>query len=849
MKLQFKNIFILLVCSIGITACNSLKRVAEDEHVLSENIIMVNGKKENTETLKGLLYQKPNAKIPFLGLPLRLHIYNLARPNIDSILEIKLNRKPNRKEHLENFLSKKQLSKYLESKKSFNTWLKKTGEAPVIVNELKTQKSITRLNSYYINNGWLDVKTDYDITKTDDKRATVKYEVQTGKPFLIDSITETIKSPIVDTIYQKIKKEALIRQNEQYKTVNFEQERDRIATAVRNSGVYHFSQDYITMDIDTIGTNKKMNVGINIQNRAIRNQDSITRVPFKIYTIRDVNIITDYSFENRGKPFLDSIKYNGYNIYAYDKIKYRPRALTDAMFTNAGTIFKDLDRTRTYRHLNELRTFKYPNIEYYEHEDNTLTDTIRLTPLKKFNFGFSADVSQSNIQNFGFSLSPSLQIRNIFRGAETFQISGIASIGSSKDKNNPDDPFFDINEFGIDLKLTIPRLFSPFYTERIIPKYMSPSTSISLAATSQTNIGLDKETFSGVFSFNWQPNSKVTDKLDIFNIQYINNLNIKNYFRVYSTSYDNLNEIAQNVGYIDTDSDLNIPNSENPNNEADAFIAYALASTTPAELSSDQVSTIQAIDERKTRLTENNLILSSSFSFTKDGRTNIFDENFSIFRFKVELAGNLLSSASGLLGLKKDDKDRYELLDVAFSQYVKTEFDYTKHWDLGNKNVLAMRGFLGMAIPYGNSTSIPFSKSFFAGGPNDNRAWSAYNLGPGSSQTTNEFNEANLKIALNIEQRFNLFGNLNGAIFVDAGNIWNIFDDVETEGATFDNFNSLKDIAIGSGAGLRYDFSFFVFRFDVGFKTYNPANEMENRWFNEYNFSNAVYNIGINYPF
>lgn len=142
-----------------------------------------------------------------------------------------------------------------------------------------------------------------------------------------------------------------------------------------------------------------------------------------------------------------------------------------------------------------------------------------------------------------------------------------------------------------------------------------------------------------------------------------------------------------------------------------------------------------------------------------------------------------------------------------------------------------------------------FSKSFFAGGPNDNRAWTAYSLGPGSSQTTNEFNEANLKLGLNLEHRFNLFGNLNGAFFVDAGNIWNVFDDVETEGATFDNFSSLKDIAIGSGLGLRYDFSFFVFRFDVGFKTYNPANETQNRWFNEYNFTNAVYNIGINYPF
>ncbi len=403
---------------------------------------------------------------------------------------------------------------------------------------------------------------------------------------------------------------------------------------------------------------------------------------------------------------------------------------------------------------------------------------------------------------------------------------------------------FNINEFGADLKLTIPRLFSPFYTENIIPKYMSPSTRIGLATTSQKNIGLDKRTFSGNFSYNWYPNTKVTNRLDLFNVQYVRNLNTDNYFSVYDNSFSSLNQIARDVNFISsTDDDLSIPNGANQ------FIDYALGSPTPNEISSIQLQTVNSIDERKNRLTEDNLILSSSFSFTKDKRTNLFDNDFSIFRFKLELAGNLLASTSKLLGLKKDIDDRYQLLDVAYSQYVKTEFDYIKHWNIGKKNVLATRAFFGIAIPYGNSNSIPFAKSFFGGGPNDNRAWSAYNLGPGSSETTNEFNEANLKLALSAEQRFNLFGDLNGAIFVDAGNIWNVLDNVEDDRATFSGLDSLKDIAVGSGFGLRYDFSFFVFRFDIGFKTYDPSYRDENRWFNDYNFANAVYNIGINYPF
>jgi hypothetical protein len=440
-------------------------------------------------------------------------------------------------------------------------------------------------------------------------------------------------------------------------------------------------------------------------------------------------------------------------------------------------------------------------------------------------------------------------IRNVFRGAETLELSAIGSIGASKNKNNINDPFFDINEIGADLKLTIPRFFFPFKTEKIIPKYMSPSTRISLATTSQTNIGLDKQTFTGIFNYNWQPSAKVTNRLDVFNIQYVRNLNTQNYFRIYDNSFSLLNQVARDINYIEDDTSLNLPDSDNPVNEADIFINDVLSNNTSLNPNDPSFKSVSSINERKQRLTENNLIISSSFSLTNDERTNLFDDDFSIFRFKLELAGNLLSSVSDLIGQKKNADNRYELFDVAYSQFVKTELDYVKHWSLGKKNILATRSYFGIAIPYGNSNNIPFSKSFFAGGANDNRAWTAYRLGPGSSESTNEFNDANLKLALSVEQRFNIFGKLNGAVFVDAGNIWNVLDDVTDENATFSNLSSLKNIAVGSGFGLRYDFSFFIFRFDIGFKTYDPSYQDQNRWFNDYNFSNAVYNIGINYPF
>ena len=175
--------------------------------------------------------------------------------------------------------------------------------------------------------------------------------------------------------------------------------------------------------------------------------------------------------------------------------------------------------------------------------------------------------------------------------------------------------------------------------------------------------------------------------------------------------------------------------------------------------------------------------------------------------------------------------------------------EYIKHWDLNRNKVLAFRSFVGVAIPYGNSTSVPFSRSYFAGGSNDNRAWQPYSLGPGRVSAFNDYNEANLKIAASAEFRFNFFGQFNGALFVDAGNIWNVLDNVTDEKAVFTGLSSLKDSAIGSGMGFRYDFDFFVVRIDFGFKTYVPSNESGKKWFKDYNFNGAVLNIGINYPF
>ncbi|MCX7550826.1 BamA/TamA family outer membrane protein [Xanthomarina sp. F2636L] len=840
MKLQFSKIVLFIVITGFLYSCNSVKRVPENEHLLVENNIYVNDKKNNTERVNNLLFQQRNKKI--VNIPLRLHIYNTARPNIDSIINANIDSKPKKRKRLERFLSKKQLDKYIETRVGINNWLKNTGETPVIVNKEKTERSEKQLEAYYFNNGWFNVDATSKTDTLENKKATINYYVKTGDPYIVDSLSTKIASPIVDSLYNVTKKESFIKKNQQYRTATFANEKERIIREMRNSGVYHFNQDYVYFDMDTINTNKKVHVELQILNRSIRSQDSTFKKPFSIYKIKEVNVFTDFSYEKKDLELSDSTKFKNFNLYSFGKMRFKPKAITDAIFITPGDVFRDKDRTNTYRHINNLQTFKHPSIDYIENPDSTLTANILLTPYKKFGLNFSAEVSQSNIQSIGLAFNPSLLMRNVFRGSETLELSAFGSIGASKDGGDESDPFFDINEIGVDLRLTIPRLFFPFNTEKIIPKTMFPSTRISISSSSQTNVGLDKQTVSSIFNYKWFASNLVTNRLDLFNIQYVRNLNTDNYFGIYGNSYNELNNISQDIDY-NNGNDLNFPS------QTDAFINDVLSGNTSLQPGDPDYDDVYAINERKIRLTENNLIFATNFNYTRDNRENLYDETFSIFRFKVELAGNLFSAISKIASLDKNNTNQYEIFNVAYSQYVKTEFDYIKHWDLGKKNVLAIRTFAGIAIPYGNSTNIPFSKSFFAGGTNDNRAWTAYSLGPGSLDSNDEFNEANLKLAFNIEHRFNIFESFNGALFIDTGNIWNVFDDVTDPKATFTNFASLKDIAVGSGFGLRYDFGFAVFRFDIGFKTYDPSRQENNRWFKDYNFSNAVYNIGINYPF
>jgi outer membrane protein assembly factor BamA len=831
-------------------SCSEVRKLQKKQLLIEDNEIIVNNKSTNSEDLHNQLYQKPNSKL--LGFKPRLQLYNLSKKNADSSYQAWLLKKPNRLDRMIKLYSKKQVNRLGKSflVSGYSDFFKEVGEAPSILDTARVRKSEIRLQSYQFNRGFFDVKVASKIDSLKNKKVKVTYQINTGKPYVIDSIFRNIETPIVDSLYQNISGNSLIKTGETYTAENISNEKKRIATEFRNRGLYHFQENYIKRpDVDTIGKANKLNITFNIGNRVVKRGDSTFTEPFKLYKISKVNVFTDKQVKEKAIG-IDSISYKKFNFYSSGKLKYKPKALVNAIFIEEGKLFSDQDKTLTTRALSNLRVFAYPRIQYVEDATgNGLIANIILTPLKKYNFNIKGDFTQSNIQLFGISGFTGITFRNLFKGAEILDFSLRGNLGSSRDASikNSTDAFFNILEYGADVKLSFPRIFFPINTNKIISKESLPSTSITLGLSKQTNIGLDKENYYGSFYYDWGLNKDETKKfkLDLFNLQFVKNLNIDNYFNVYNYSYNTLNNLAQtyntNATFEDDAGNLTFSGAVDFINEVKSGGINVADET--------DFKTINSIGERRKRLIENNLILSSSFSYNLSTKRSVNDVQFYNIKAKIESSGNILSLISKQKKEELSSNGNQTVFGVEYAQYLKTEFEYIKHLQLYKKSSLAFRFFGGVAVPYGNSNSVPFSRSYFAGGSNDNRGWQAYSLGPGSSLSVNDFNEANLKLSLNLEYRFNIFNSLNGALFTDAGNIWNVSDNVEDEKLKFKGTKSFQEVALGTGFGLRYDFGFFVIRGDLGFKAYNPAKEYSQRWLKDMNFSKTVFNIGINYPF
>ena len=835
---KYLSLIYLFTIILVVNGCSSSIYQNFEDSILIENIFEVNDSIIKKDPVK-LLIQPTSPTNKVFGFPLGLSIYNLANENPDEKFEKWLYNKPKRYKRLSRLLSKKQIKQLKQYNNSFSKFLKNLGQKPTKITDTNVNENISRLKQFYNNEGYFDSKVSAD-TILNYNQASIKYSITKNTRYLIDSISINTNSSDIDSLISSSRVQSILKKEENFSINKLILERDRLVNLFKNNGIHDFQQRSINYNvlIDSSGVNKKIPLILSIKNP---NEKEV----YQIRKINDINIYVESIDElSNIDSYNDSLNFNGIKIFSKGNLNYSTKSLTEPIFFEKGEIYSEEKKLLTSRYFSNIGAFKYPRIIIEENNDS-LSSSIFLLPRDRFSLGFDLDFTHSNIEDFGISFGTNFNIRNIFRGTENLSFNLNNSIGASKDIGDPNDSFFNLFELGGNLNLRIPRAMLPFKTERLIRKEMIPVTNIIIGSTVQKNIGLDKQYYSGIYEVNWNSSkySKVNFKL--LDFEYVNNQNISNYFNVYKNSYDKLNYISSlynlNQSTIDQNGDLIIPEG------SDTFINQVLNNETTLESGTDFYKNVSSILERKERLTENNLIVGSSISFNRNTQENFLDEDFSQLRIKFEMVGNLFNEL--LRGGNQNSNNKVEISNILPSQYTKAEVNYIKHILLNNGDVFALRAFTGIAIPYGNSNYIPFTRSYYAGGSNDNRAWKAYKLGPGSSNSINEFNEANLKIAFNLEYRNKITGNLNGAFFIDFGNIWNVNDNVDDESMTFDNLSDLNELAIGTGIGLRYDFNFFVLRLDTAFKTYNPAKEKNNRWFTDFSLNKAVFNIGINYPF
>ena len=805
MRIKKVKLILFTFITILLSSCSISKNLIGNEKLIKNNKLFVNDQLVAKDTLSGLFLQKKNST--FIGIPIGALIYSSSKKNTDSIFNNWINKK-NKRKRLTKIFSEKQVDQLKEYHRNFNEWKKNNGEKIEIIDSSKTLATTKNLNSYFQNIGFLENKvvSEIIVDENNTNYADVNYKVTTGPQYYVGEIDTMIESTVLDSLYKINFDKSFLKKNDLFKTKNFELERERLNKLFKNSGVYNFQINSILYDVE------------------IDSSSNIFSLPVKI-------IITgkNYTIHKIDKISITNIKKDG-------NFDFNKDFLNSQIKFKVGEKFNDSLRTLTLQNFNKLDLFSFPSVSYsfIKNKKNKLEANIILNSKKKHAIGFGFDIKQSNIEDIGISFENKFKTRNIFKNGENLELSAVGSIGKSGD--------ITISQLNYDMSLKFPKFL--FLGQRINnkPQIYNPRSYINLGASNQRNIGLDRNSLKFDFNYSWDKENNFFN-FSPAQVELIKNKRIQNYFNVYSNSYDLINEIAKdytNDSKYFINGNLGIPNGIN------LFINDALT-ILKSSINTDDLNKIGYINNRKKRLTTNNLIIGSSFSVSNNYDNRYDKNNFNQWRVKFKSAGLLTN-----VFMRKNivNADGFKTIsNIPFSQFFKSELSYIKHWDIGENSTIATRYFLGFAIPYGNSENIPFSESFFGGGSNDNRAWEVYRLGPGSSGAKDEFNEGNFKIALNFEYRFKMLGRFNGALFTDIGNIWNLLDDTDDSSRKFDGFKDLNELAIGSGFGLRYDSGLFVFRLDMGLKTYNPALTKERRWFKDFSLKKAVFNIGLNYPF
>ena len=830
-------------------ACSTTSKVPKGQYLLTKNHFEYKDDNEYKDEIPNFAAQKPNKK-DFLIIPTRLLIYNLANPKYDSIVsEYMTFPSTMRTEKLRDSLFIKYKHPEFVGKSIFWSKLFHTlGKPPVILDEGKTASSAEKMRQFLVFKGYWDARVDY-ATKKDSaaKKAQNIYKITYKDPTFIKDYTYKIPYDNIRALYEDNLKDSYVKSGKILNQTNLENEVKRITEKMQENGFYTFNKDggEIFFTADTLTSRKLVPLTIQIQ------KDSINS-PYKKYTIGDIDV--EYVNKITDKTTKDTL-YRGINIKRIDE-QYKIKTLWRPITLKKGEIFNQTNLNLSKRNIIAMNNFSIADYrETVNPNDTVINVKYRLIPLPKYNFKTSFDLHYSQILNLGFSPSAELTARNIFGGAENLTTSISGTFGTVYSQNNSK-AFLNASEFSLQFGLNFPRLLLPFNTENFVPNKYSPVSTISLGVSAQNNIGMDRRLFNAGLNYYVNVNDRVTHKLSIFNTQLSITKNKSAYYDYFPADYELWKQVPDKYFVYNPSVGSEYDNGNGTLTKDDVSNIILADNNYINSLTTEEqqifLNYLQVL-YKKERITQNVLINSLFYNFTYNEIGKKDYQNPFFFDGKIELAGNLLS----LLSKKNITSNNLsvnsgQIFGIPISQFVKFDVDIRKYFTFSNKHQFIIRQVAGVGIPYGNSSNMPFVRSYFSGGSNDVRAWIAFGgLGPADSDVDKRvraYMMGNVKLTTNIEYRFPINNMFEGAIFTDAGNIWSLKDTGIGDEFKFNKF--VSQMGLGSGLGLRIHVAYITVRLDLAYKLHDPNNAKGERWvIDKIQPLKPTFNFSIGYPF
>ena len=830
-------------------ACSTTSKVPKGKYLLTKNHFEYKDDNEYKDEIPNFAAQKPNKK-DFLIIPTRLLIYNLANPKYDSIVsEYMTFPSTMRTEKLRDSLFIKYKHPEFVGKSIFWSKLFHTlGKPPVILDEGKTASSAEKMRQFLVFKGYWDARVDY-ATKKDSaaKKAQNIYKITYKDPTFIKDYTYKIPYDNIRALYEDNLKDSYVKSGKILNQTNLENEVKRITEKMQENGFYTFNKDggEIFFTADTLTSRKLVPLTIQIQ------KDSINS-PYKKYTIGDIDV--EYVNKITDKTTKDTL-YRGINIKRIDE-QYKIKTLWRPITLKKGEIFNQTNLNLSKRNIIAMNNFSIADYrETVNPNDTVINVKYRLIPLPKYNFKTSFDLHYSQILNLGFSPSAELTARNIFGGAENLTTSVSGTFGTVYTQKNPN-AFLNASEFSLQFGLNFPRLLLPFNTENFVPNKYSPISTISLGVSSQNNIGMDRRIFNAGFNYFVNISDRVSHKLSLFNTQLSITRNKSAYYDYFPVDYELWKQVSDKYFVYNPSVGSEYDNGNGTLTKDDVTNIILADNNYINSLTTEEqqifLNYLQVL-YKKERITQNVLINSLFYNFTYNEIGKKDYQNPFFFDGKIELAGNLLS----LLSKKNITSNNLsvnsgQIFGIPISQFVKFDVDIRKYFTFSNKHQFIIRQVAGVGIPYGNSSNMPFVRSYFSGGSNDVRAWIAFGgLGPADSDVDKRvraYMMGNVKLTTNIEYRFPINNMFEGAIFTDAGNIWSLKDTGIGDEFKFNKF--VSQMGLGSGLGLRIHVAYITVRLDLAYKLHDPNNAKGERWvIDKIQPLKPTFNFSIGYPF